>query len=76
MARTSRNTGQQALSVDVDRCRMRLQTGEPIVFVDARKLEDWASSTVQIPGAIRSLPDTPAIQPPCHKHNYIVVYCA
>jgi hypothetical protein len=65
-----------SLRVTVDACRVRVQTGEPTVFIDARKAEDRAASTSQIAGSIRLLADDPLLRPPCQKRNYIVVYCA
>jgi len=74
MARRSKGIAKKALFVSVDICRVRLQTGEPIVFVDGRKAEDQAASGIQIAGSIPWRPEAiPAL--PSHKHNYIVVYC-
>ena len=36
MTQTSRQVQQEPLTVSVDDCRIRVQTGEPIIFVDAR----------------------------------------
>ena len=63
-------------SVSVDACRVRLQTGAATVFIDARTAEDRAASRVQITGSIRIHSDGRAFRPPCHKRNYVVVYCA
>jgi hypothetical protein len=76
MARQSKRLRKDQLWVSVDACRIRVQTGEPIVFVDARKDKDRAASTTQIAGSIRLPADKGSIRPPCHKNNYIVVYCA
>jgi hypothetical protein len=65
-------TAQDALRVGVDVCRVRLQTGEPIVFVDARK----DASGFRIAGSVRLAPDAEPVNLPCHKTNFIVVYCA
>ncbi len=73
MTRTFRDVFQDALSVSVDECRIRVQTGEQITFVDARKAEDWAAARQKIAGAIRVLPGEGVVRPPCHKQNYIVV---
>jgi hypothetical protein len=76
MARKGTGTRREQLAVSVDSCRVRLQTGEEILFVDARKPEDWAASERKIAGAIRLLPGQCPAPLPCPKHNYLVVYCA
>ena len=76
MARKPREARRTTLSVSVDECRVRVQTGEATLFIDARKEEDRTSSTVQVAGSIRLPTDDRAFQPPCHKRNYLVVYCA
>lgn len=75
MARKPKEARRDTLSVTVDKCRIRVQTCEPTIFIDARKAEDRAAGDAQVAGSIR-LPDDRAAQPPCHKRNYIVVYCA
>jgi hypothetical protein len=62
--------------VSVDACRVRVQTGEPIVFIDARKDRHRAAGQSQIAGSIRMPAGDRTFRPPCHKRNYIVVYCA
>ena len=42
---------QEQLSVSVDDCRIRLQTGEPIIFVDARRAEHRPAGGLQITGS-------------------------
>ena len=37
MTQTSRQVQQEPLTVSVDDCRIRVQTGEPIIFVDVRR---------------------------------------
>lgn len=76
MARKPKQARRETLSVSVDECRVRVQTGEPTVFIDARKAEDRAASKTRIAGAIQLSTFDRALQPPCHKHNFIVVYCA
>jgi hypothetical protein len=68
MARATEDVKQEPLSVRVDDCRVRIQTGESITFLDARKSEDRSASGLQITGTVP--------HPPDHKHNYLVVYCA
>jgi hypothetical protein len=76
MARASKAAQKGRLAIAVADCRVRLQTGEPIVFVDARRQEDWVASKVKIAGALRLPSERGAPCLPCPKHNYIVVYCA
>ncbi len=76
MARKGIQTRREQLTIGVDPCRVRLQTGEEILFVDARKPEDWVTSEHKITGAIRLLPGQCPAPLPCPKHNYLVVYCA
>ena len=76
MAREPKVARRDTLSVSVAACRVRMQTGEPVVFLDVRKDEDWVASPIQIAGSLRIVGNDRAFLPPCHKHNYIVVYCA
>ncbi len=76
MARKPKEARRETLSVSVDACRVRMQTGEAVVFLDVRKDEDRAASPSQIAGSLRLAAADGAAQPPCPKHNYIVVYCA
>jgi hypothetical protein len=75
MAGKPRETRRDTLTVSVDECRVRVQTGEETVFIDAREADDRARSGVQVVGSIRHSTDDRLAHPPCHKHNYIVVYC-
>jgi hypothetical protein len=76
MAQQRKEVRRNALSMSVDECRVRVQTGQATVFVDARKAEDRAASDLQIVGSIRFSLDDRACQPPLHQRSYIVVYCA
>jgi hypothetical protein len=74
--RTSRAARASALRVTVDACRQRLQVGRPLVLIDARTNDQWATSPSKGRGATRIDPDAlPFVAPPCPKRNYIVVYC-
>jgi hypothetical protein len=75
MAGKPRQTRRDTLSVSVDDCRVRVQTGEETIFIDAREAEDRTGSGFQIVGSVRLATDDRLTQPPSHKHNYIVVYC-
>ena len=77
MARNPKVARPDTLSVSVDTCRVRMQTGEPIVFFDVRKDEDRTANPSQIAGSLRIAGHDRVFQMlPCHQHNYIVVYCA
>ena len=39
--------------VTAEEVKQRMDRGEPMVFLDVRKPEDWASSDVKLPGAMR-----------------------
>lgn len=41
----------------VDEVKQRLDSGEPLIFVDARSEQAWQESHVQIPNSIRVPPD-------------------
>jgi hypothetical protein len=76
MAKKSPKTHRKQLAVDVDACRVRLQTGKPVIFVDARRPEDWAAGELKITGAVRLAAESTPVHLPCPKHCYMVVYCA
>lgn len=76
MAQSSRKVRRRPLAVDVAECRVRLHTGRAVVFVDARRPQDWLASSLQVAGAVRWQADRPTCLVPCPKHRYIVVYCA
>ena len=76
MARNTYQARKSGWTVGVDDCRVRLQTGKPVLFVDVRKPEDWARSQFKIAGAVRLLPEQCPAKLLSHKNNYIVVYCA
>jgi rhodanese-related sulfurtransferase len=62
--------------VSVDEVRQRLDHGEPLVFLDVRNPQAWASSDVKLPGAIRmALDDLPARMGELSRHQPIVAYC-
>jgi hypothetical protein len=76
MTRKSKVARQDTISVSIDNCRVRMQTGEPTVYLDVRKDEDRAANPSQIVGSLRIASNDRTLQPPCHQHNYVVVYCA
>jgi rhodanese-related sulfurtransferase len=62
--------------VSVDEVRQRLDHGEPLVFLDVRNPQAWASSDVKLPGAIRmGLDQLPARMGELSRHQPIVAYC-
>jgi rhodanese-related sulfurtransferase len=44
-------------TMPVDEVKQRLDSGEPLIFVDARSEQAWQESHVQIPNSIRVPPD-------------------
>jgi rhodanese-related sulfurtransferase len=53
----------------------RLLRGEAIVFVDARREEDWRRATDKVPGALRLAPGADETLPIIPKGRTAVVYC-
>ena len=39
--------------ITIDEAKERTDRGEPLVFVDSRNSEAWATSSVKLPGAVR-----------------------
>lgn len=66
----------EAHRITVDEVSERLDSGDEILFIDARSPEDWESSDVKLPLAIRIpadlVPDHLAELP---HEGPIVVYC-
>jgi rhodanese-related sulfurtransferase len=68
--------GLAAPRVSVDEVLARLDRGEQIAFVDARRDEEWRSSDQRLPGAVRLSPEgkeetLPLIAP----NRAVVTYC-
>lgn len=40
-----------------DEIKRRLDSGEPLIFIDARSDDSWSQSDLQIPNSIRVPPD-------------------
>jgi rhodanese-related sulfurtransferase len=40
-----------------DEIKRRLDSGEPLIFIDARSADSWSQSDLQIPNSIRVPPD-------------------
>ena len=60
----------------VDEVRQRLDRGEPVVFLDVRNPQAWASSDVKLPGAIRiPLDELPERAGELPRDRPIVAYC-
>ena len=66
----------EAARISVDEARRRMDSGEPITFVDTRNPQAWAQSRQKLPGAVR-VPvdevDQHASQLP--RDRAIVTYC-
>jgi rhodanese-related sulfurtransferase len=68
----------EATRVTGDEVMARLGRGEPIVFVDARRDEEWDDAREKLPGAVRLGPDDVARDdtlPILPIHRSIVTYC-
>jgi rhodanese-related sulfurtransferase len=68
--------GLAAPRVTADEVLMRLERGEPIAFVDARREDEWRRSDEKLPGAVRLAPEgddetLPMIRPA----QAVVPYC-
>ena len=68
--------GLTAPRVTVDEILARLDRGEQIAFVDARREQEWRSSSQKLPGAVRLSPEgneetLPLIAP----DRAVVTYC-
>ena len=64
------------LRITVDQARRLLDAGEPVVFVDVRNPQAWASSDVKLPGAIRiALDELPARATELPRRGHVVTYC-
>ena len=62
--------------VSVEDVRRRLAAGEPIVFLDVRNPQAWASSDVKVPDAIRMpLDELPGRALEIPRGRPVVAYC-
>jgi rhodanese-related sulfurtransferase len=57
IASRSRATQTPVTRIDVPEALRRFRRGDPIVFVDARRDEEWRCATDKLPGAMRLAPD-------------------
>ena len=68
--------GLTATRISADEVLNRLARGEPIVFVDARREEEWRHATETLPGAFRMAPrpqdETLPLLP---RGRAVVTYC-
>jgi rhodanese-related sulfurtransferase len=67
--------GLTAPRVPVDEVLARLDRGEQIAFVDARREEEWRSSNQKLPGAVRLSPDAEETLPLIAPDRAVVTYC-
>ena len=62
--------------ISVEDARGLLDRGEPVVFLDVRNPQAWASSDVKLPGAIRiALDELPARASELPRGGHVVAYC-
>jgi rhodanese-related sulfurtransferase len=70
--------GLEATRVTADEVLARLERGEPLVFVDARKEEEWDKSGEMLPGAVRLAPEVRDEQetlPLIPQNRGVITYC-
>ena len=63
------------LRISVDDCRIRWQTGEPPLVLDARLPADWKANPLQIQHALRLDPEQLPREFGGPKGRFILVYC-
>ena len=62
--------------LSVDEVKQRLDSGEPLVFIDARADQSWRDSDVQIPNSLRVPPDhADAFDGAIPPEATIITYC-
>lgn len=60
----------------IQQAKQRLDRGEALVFLDDRNPQDWADSTVKLPGALRVPADAVQAQLAAIPRNATVItYC-
>jgi rhodanese-related sulfurtransferase len=70
--------GLEATRVTADEVLARLGRGEPLVFVDARKEEEWEKASEKLPGALRVSPqmkDEQETLPLIPRDRGVITYC-
>jgi rhodanese-related sulfurtransferase len=71
----SSRAGRSATRIGVVEAVGRLLRGEPIVFVDARREEEWRRAMDKVPGAVRLPPGADETLPIIPAGHTAVVYC-
>jgi rhodanese-related sulfurtransferase len=67
--------GLDAPRISAEEVLARLGRGEPIVFVDARREQEWRSATDMLPGALRLAPRQDETLPLIPPGRAVVTYC-
>src|SRR5262245_22652307 len=70
--------GLEATRVTADEVLSRLSRGEPLVFVDARRDDEWQTASETLPGAIRLSPevrDEEETLPLIPRDRGVITYC-
>jgi rhodanese-related sulfurtransferase len=68
--------GLTATRITAQEVLARRSRGEPIVFLDARREEEWRSSSEKLPGALRLPPERPdETLPLIPAGRSVIVYC-
>jgi hypothetical protein len=53
----------------------RLESGRPVLVLDARSPTAWDAGTLKIQGAIRADPQHLEVGPDCPRDRFTLVYC-
>lgn len=63
--------------ISIDQVLARMQRGEPIVFLDSRRVDAWDQATTKIPDAIRvgNNEQLAAVMQELSRDDFIVTYC-
>jgi len=63
--------------ISIDQVLARMQQGDPIVFLDSRRVDAWDQATTKIPGAIRvgNNEQLAAVMLELPRDSFIVTYC-
>jgi rhodanese-related sulfurtransferase len=66
----------ELVGISVEEARRRVDEGEKLYFVDARRASDWQDADQKLPGALRVSPENAkAHVNDLPGHSTIVIYC-
>ena len=63
--------------ITIDQVLARMQQGQPVVFLDSRRVDAWDQAATKIPGAIRvgNNQQLAEVMQELPKDSFIVTYC-